>query len=110
LIIYITTGNQTQSKVYVDQFSYTIEESIRPKESKNIQVDTFVVKNIKHSQLQTVAVMTRDAQVQSAGGQYVIESDKCCDDSECGISGMSTERVYENEFKQQFGISFHLNA
>jgi hypothetical protein len=108
--MYRTTGNQTQRKLYVDKSCYTFVESIKPKESKNIQVDTFVVKNIKHSQLQTVAVMTRDVQVQSEGVQYVPESDKYCASLEDGISGISTARFHEIELEQQFGISFDLNV
>lgn len=59
LIIYITTGNQTQCTVFVDKPCQTVVENA---ESKAIQVHAF---NVHDSQMQTISVVTKDIQVQS---------------------------------------------
>lgn len=114
LIMYITTGNQTQSKVYADKSCHTSLDNVKLKESKAIQVDSFEIKNTKHSQLQTVSIVTRDTQVQVDGVHYSPESGEYSGFLEDGVSGLSNIRresfVYDNASEKQIESNLDNNS
>ena len=60
-MLYISTGNQTQPTMYVEKSFHTVLVNTDLKESKAIQVDTFILKD---SQIQTYPVITRNIRIQ----------------------------------------------
>lgn len=84
------------------------------KESKAIQVDTYKVKNIKHSQLQTVSIIMSDIQVQTDGILHSSESvegssdsgdviSECDLEKQCGITLHFMHRIESHKFDCEYG-------